>query len=182
MDTRLRSYQGIYPKLGQRVFVDPSSVVLGDATLGDDVSIWPLVAVRADMHYITIGHRSNIQDGSILHITHASDINPEGFALNIGDDVTVGHQVMLHGCTVGNRVLIGMSSVVMDGAIIEDEVMLAAGSLVSPGKVLQSGYLYMGAPAKKIRALTQQERNFFVYSAKNYVKLKDLHLQESWAK
>lgn len=180
MDKRIRTYQGISPKLGNRVFIDPLSVVLGDATLGDDVSIWPLVAVRADMHYIKIGDRTNVQDGSILHITHASNFNPDGFPLNIGDDVTIGHQVMLHGCTVGNRVLIGMSSILMDGAIVEDEVMLGAGSLVSPGKVLESGYLYIGRPAKKVRELTQQERDFFIYSAQNYVKLKDEHLAEAW--
>ncbi|UTW10754.1 gamma carbonic anhydrase family protein [Marinobacterium rhizophilum] len=178
---KIRSYQGKTPQLGQKVFVDPSAVVLGDVTIGDDSSIWPLVVVRGDMHQIRIGARSSIQDGSVLHITHAGPFNPDGFALLIGDDVTVGHQAMLHGCSIGNRILIGMGSMVMDGAVIEDEVVLGAGSLVPPGKTLHSGYLYVGRPAKQVRPLTEKELAFFTYSAGNYVRLKDQHLQESWA-
>lgn len=117
----------------------------------------------------------------MLHITHAGPYNPDGFPLEIGDQVTVGHQAMLHGCTIGNRVLVGMGSTIMDGAIVEDEVIIGAGSLVPPGKRLQSGYLYVGRPAKAQRELTDKEREFFVYSANNYVRLKDQHLQEEWA-
>ncbi len=178
---KIRSYQGTTPVLGERVFVDPSSVVLGDVQIGDDASIWPLVVVRGDMHRIRIGARTSIQDGSVLHITHAGPFNPDGFPLLIGDDVTVGHQAMLHGCCIGNRILIGMGSMVMDGAVIEDEVVLGAGSLVPPGKTLQSGYLYVGRPARQARPLTDKERAFFTYSAGNYVRLKDKHLQEDWA-
>lgn len=178
---KIRSYQGKTPQLGTRVFVDPSAVVLGDVEIGDDASIWPLVVVRGDMHRIRIGQGTSIQDGSVLHITHAGPYNPDGFPLLIGDEVTVGHQVMLHGCTIGDRVLIGMGSMVMDGAVIESDVVLGAGSLVPPGKRLESGFLYVGRPAKQMRPLTEKELAFFSYSAQNYVRLKDLHLQEAYS-
>jgi carbonic anhydrase/acetyltransferase-like protein (isoleucine patch superfamily) len=177
----IRSFQGITPTLGDKVFVDPSAVVLGDVTIGDDTSIWPLVVIRGDMHKIRIGHACSIQDGSILHITHAGPYNPEGFPLIIGDHVTVGHQAMLHGCTIGDRVLVGMGATIMDGAVVESDVVIGAGSLVPPGKTLASGFLYVGRPAKQVRALTEKEMSYFTYTAGNYVKLKDKHLQEAWA-
>lgn len=176
--TALRTYQNITPQLGERVFVDACAVVLGDVVIGADSSVWPLVVIRGDMHSIRIGERSSIQDGSVLHITHAGPFNPDGYPLLIGDDVTVGHKVILHGCSVGNRVLVGMGSIVMDGAVIEDEVVLGAGSLVPPGKRLESGYLYVGSPVKQVRPLSDKEKAFFTYSAANYVKLKDLHIAE----
>ena len=178
---KLRSFKGMHPSLGQRVFIDPSAVVLGDVELGDDCSVWPLTAIRGDMNHIKIGARTNVQDGAILHITHASRYNPEGYPLLIGDDVTIGHMAMLHGCTIGHRVLIGMSATVMDGAIVEDDVVIGAGSLVPPGKRLTSGKLYMGRPAKAVRDLTEDEMSFFCYSAANYAQLKDEHLAEEWA-
>ena len=171
----IRTYQGMTPQLGARVFVDESAVVIGDVHLGADSSVWPLTVIRGDMHSIRIGARSSVQDGSVLHITHAGPFNPDGFPLIIGDEVTIGHQVTLHGCTLGNRILIGMGSIVMDGAVIEDEVVLGAGSLVPPGKRLLSGFLYVGSPARQARALTDQERAYFSYSASNYVALKELH-------
>lgn len=177
----IRPFKGIDPTLGQRVFVDPTAVVIGDVQIGDNCSIWPLVVIRGDMHRIRIGHSTSIQDGSVLHITHAGPYNPDGFPLTIGDHVTVGHQAMLHGCSIGDRVLIGMGSMVMDGAVIESDVVLGAGSLVPPGKTLKSGYLYVGRPAKEVRALTEAEMNYFTYTANNYVKLKDQHLAEEWA-
>ncbi|NVK00501.1 MAG: gamma carbonic anhydrase family protein [Oceanospirillaceae bacterium] len=178
---KIRGFKGMTPKLGERVFIDPSSVVLGDVELGDDSSVWPLTVIRGDMNYIRIGKRTNVQDGSVLHITHASSYNPDGYALIIGDEVTIGHRVMLHGCTIGNRVLIGMSTTIMDGAVVEDDVVIGAGSLVPPGKRLESGKLYMGSPAKAVRDLTESELSYFSYSAANYAKLKDEHLQEPWA-
>ena len=178
---KIRSYQGMTPKLGERVFVDPSAVVLGDVELGDDVSVWPLTVIRGDMHRIRVGARTSLQDDSVLHITHAGPYNPDGFPLIIGDDVTVGHQAMLHGCTIGNRVLVGMGAMIMDGAVVEDEVIVGAGSLVPPGKVLESGFLYVGRPVKQVRALTEKEISFFTYTAGNYVRLKDKHLQEDYA-
>jgi len=174
----IRTYQGHAPQLGARVFVDPSAVVLGDVVLGDDCSVWPLAVIRGDMHRIRIGARTSIQDGSVLHITHAGPFNPGGYPLEIGEDVTVGHKVTLHGCSIGCRVLVGMGTIVMDGAVVEDEVVIGAGSLVPPGKRLESGYLYVGSPVRQARPLNDKERAFFSYSAANYVKLKDLHLAE----
>ncbi|RJG12681.1 gamma carbonic anhydrase family protein [Pseudomonas cavernicola] len=176
----IRSYQGITPNLGERVFVDASAVVIGDVQLGADSSVWPLVVIRGDMHRIRIGARTSVQDGSVLHITHAGPFNPDGFPLLIGDDVTIGHQVTLHGCTLGNRILVGMGSTVMDGAVVEDEVILGAGSLVPPGKRLESGYLYVGSPVKQARPLSDKEKAFFTYSAANYVQLKDQYLAEGY--
>ncbi len=174
----IRRFAGHTPQLGERVFVDASAVVLGDVQLGDDCSVWPATVIRGDMHRIRIGARTSVQDGSVLHITHAGPFNPDGYPLIIGDDVTIGHKVLLHGCTVGSRVLIGMGSIVMDGAVIEDEVILGAGSLVPANKTLRSGYLYMGSPAKEVRPLSDKERTFFPYTAANYVRLKDQYLQE----
>jgi carbonic anhydrase/acetyltransferase-like protein (isoleucine patch superfamily) len=174
----IRSYQQFTPLLGERAFVDASAVVLRDVEIGADSSIWPLVVIRGDMHSIRIGERTSVQDGSVLHITHAGPFNPRGYPLNIGDDVTIAHKVILHGCSIGNRVLVGMGSIVMDGVTIEDEVVVGAGSLVPPGKHLESGYLYVGSPAKPVRPLTDKERSYFRYSADNYVRLKDQHLME----
>ncbi|QSL94536.1 gamma carbonic anhydrase family protein [Ectopseudomonas toyotomiensis] len=176
----IRKYQQHVPQLGVRVFVDASAVVIGDVELGEDSSVWPMTVIRGDMHRIRIGARTSVQDGSVLHITHAGPFNPDGYPLIIGDEVTVGHKVTLHGCTLGNRILVGMGSIVMDGAVVEDEVIIGAGSLVPPGKRLESGYLYVGSPVKQVRPLTDKERNFFSYTAGNYVKLKDQHLAEGY--
>ena len=176
--TNIRNYLEFSPKLGARVFVDPSALVIGSVEIGTDSSIWPMVTIRGDMHHISIGERTSIQDGSVLHITHAGPYNPDGFPLTIGSDVTVGHKALLHGCTISNRVLVGMGAIVMDGAVIEEEVILAAGSIVPPGKVLESGFLYRGSPAKQSRPLSDKERSFFAYTANNYVKLKDQHIAD----
>jgi carbonic anhydrase/acetyltransferase-like protein (isoleucine patch superfamily) len=174
----IRRYKAFLPQLGTNVFVDPSAVVIGDVVIGDDSSVWPCVVIRGDMHRIRIGRCTSIQDGSVLHITHASDFNPEGYPLEIGDYVTVGHSVNLHGCKIGNSVLIGIGSTVLDGAVIEDEVVLGAGSLVPPGKHLESGFLYVGSPCKQVRVLKDSEKQFFKYSAGNYVALKNTHIAE----
>ncbi|EED32058.1 anhydrase, family 3 protein [gamma proteobacterium NOR5-3] len=176
--TSLRSFKGHTPQLGKRVLIDPSAVVCGDVVLGDDVSVWPATVIRGDMHSIRIGARTSVQDGSVLHITHASDFNPAGWPLTIGEEVTIGHNATLHGCTLGNRILVGMGAVVMDGAVVEDNVVIAAGALITPKKRLESGYLYAGTPAKQVRRLTDKEMAFFSYSAGNYVRLKDEHIDE----
>lgn len=175
----IRSHEGITPMLGERVYVDPMAAVIGNVHLGDDCSVWPHTVIRGDMHRIRIGSRCSIQDGSVLHITHASSYEPDGFPLTLGDDVTVGHRVVLHGCTIGNRVLIGIGAIVMDGVVVEDEVVIAAGSLVPPGKKLTSGFLYVGSPVKQVRALTEKEKSFFTYSANNYSKLKEKYRSAS---
>ena len=172
----VRDFAGHTPKLGDRVFIDPASVVIGDVVLADDVSVWPGAVVRGDMHAIRIGPRSSVQDGSVLHVTHASDYNPDGWPLTIGADVTIGHNVTLHGCTLGDRILVGMGAIVMDAAVVEDEVVIGAGSLVTAGKTLASGYLYAGSPARQIRPLRDRERSFFTYSAANYTRLKNQYL------
>lgn len=175
----IRTYKGILPKLAAGVYVDESSVLVGDIELGEDVSIWPLVAARGDVNYIRIGARTNIQDGTVLHLSRPSNGKPNGCALVIGEDVTVGHKVMLHGCTLGNRILVGMGAIVMDDAVVEDEVIIGAGSLVPPGKRLQSGYLYVGSPVKQARPLNDAEKAFLSESAANYVVLKNEYLAES---
>lgn len=175
-DESVRSYQDYHPQLGERVYIDPAAVVIGDVHLGADSSVWPCAVIRGDMHRIRIGARTSIQDASVLHITHASNYNPDGYPLTVGDEVTVGHSVTLHGCTLGNRILVGIGSTVLDGARVDDEVVIGAGSLVTPGKHLESGYLYMGSPCKQVRPLKESELAFFRYSADNYVKLKDSYL------
>ncbi|ENU5816307.1 gamma carbonic anhydrase family protein [Vibrio fluvialis] len=172
----IRSYKGITPQIGERVYIDESSVLVGDIKIGNDASIWPLVAARGDVNHIVIGARSNIQDGSVLHVTHKNNENPDGYPLIIGEDVTVGHKVMLHGCTIQDRVLVGMGAIVLDGVVVESDVMIGAGSLVPPGKRLESGYLYIGSPVKQARPLNKKERAFLVKSAQNYVQNKNDYL------
>lgn len=174
----LRTYRNYSPTLGDRVYIDASAVVIGDVDIGSDSSIWPTAVIRGDMHRIHIGARTNIQDGAILHITHDGPFSPGGFPLTIGDDVTIGHSVNLHGCKIGNRVLIGIGSTILDGAIIEDDVVIGAGSLVPPGKHLAGESLYFGNPCQLKRTLSEKEKEFFLYSSKNYVGLKDQYLNE----
>ncbi|MGH8494444.1 MAG: gamma carbonic anhydrase family protein [Moraxellaceae bacterium] len=179
MATAIRSHKGIQPQLAESVFVDPTAVIIGDVVIGRDSSVWPYAIIRGDMHRIRIGERVSVQDGSVLHITHASAYNPDGYPLTIGNDVTIGHQATLHGCTVHDRVLIGMKAMVMDGAVVESEVILGAGAVVPPGKVLASGFVYVGSPAKAARPITEKERTYFTYTAANYAKLKNEYLAEA---
>lgn len=172
----LRKYQNTYPKVSPSAYIDEACVLVGDITIDDDASIWPLVAARGDVNSIFIGKRTNVQDGSVLHVTRKSPKNPEGIPLIIGDDVTVGHKALLHACTIGDRVLVGMGAIVLDGAVIESDVMLGAGALVPPGKTLTSGFLYIGSPAKQARSLTDDEINFLKLSADNYVILKNEYI------
>lgn len=165
----IRAYLNHVPQLGERVYVDEAAVVIGKVNLADEVSIWCGAVVRGDVNTIQIGKRSNVQDGSVLHVTGGSANHPAGSPLIIGEDVTIGHHVTLHGCTIGNRVLVGMGAIVLDDAVIEDDVMIGAGSLVPPRKRLQSGLMYMGSPAKAVRELTEAEKAFLRQSAQNYV-------------
>jgi len=174
----LKSYKGIKPQLGKNVYIEESAVLYGDINIGDDSSIWPLVAARGDVNHIRIGKRTNVQDGTVLHVTRKSASNPDGFPLIIGDDVTIGHNAMLHGCTLGSRILVGMSAVVMDGAIVGDDIIIGAGTLVPPNKTLEPGFLYVGNPMKQARPLKQSELDFLKVSADNYVRLKNEYLAE----
>lgn len=178
MSGSLRAFQGATPVLGDGVWIDPDATVIGAVTLGEDVSIWPRAVVRGDVDRIVIGERSNIQDGTVCHVTHDGPYTPGGSPLRLGADTTVGHAAILHACTIGDRCLIGMGAIVLDGAVIGDDVMLAAGSLVSPGKRLESGWLYRGRPARPVRALTDEEFEMLRYSAAHYVRLKDRYLEE----
>jgi len=173
------SFKGVSPTLGKNVYVDGSARIVGDVVLEDDASIWPMVAARGDVNKIRIGARSNIQDGSVLHVTRKSEKNPNGFPLIIGEDVTVGHKCMLHGCQLGNRILVGMGAIVMDGVVVEDDVFIGAGTLVPPNKRLESGFLYVGNPMQKKRPLNDAEMAFLKQSAVNYVVLKDEYLEEA---
>jgi len=173
----IRPFRKISPKLGARVFVDESAVVIGRVTLGDDVSVWPAVVIRGDDNDISIGARTNIQDGSVLHITSPAPELPKGMPLVIGESVTVGHSCVLHGCTIGNFCLIGMGAIVLDGAVLDDYVFIGAGAVVAPGKRLTSG-LYLGSPARRTRDLTDKERAGMHESANHYVGVKDEYLSE----
>ncbi len=174
----IRPYKSKYPTLAEHCYVDASSVLVGDVECAEHVSIWPLVAARGDVNYIKIGARTNIQDGTVLHVSRISELNPNGYPLIIGADVTVGHKCMLHGCILGNRILVGMGTIVMDGAIVEDDVFIGAGTLVPPNKILKSGYLYKGNPAQQARPLKESEVAFLRQSALNYIKLKDEYIEE----
>lgn len=164
-------HHGVEPHLAPGVWVHPRATVIGEVTLGRDASVWPGAVIRGDVNRIVIGEATNIQDGSVLHVSHSTADNPAGGPLVIGDRVTVGHTVILHACTVEDECLIGMGSIVLDGALIRKHVLLGAGSLVPEGKVLESGHLYLGRPAKPVRPLTEAEIAYFDYSAGHYVQL-----------
>lgn len=171
----IRDFEHHTPVIDESVFVDPSAVVIGDVIIGHDSSVWPLAVIRADIHKIRIGCRCSIQDGTVIHVTHDGPFNPGGFPTLIGNDVTIGHKVMLHGCVIGDRVLVGMGAILMDGVTVESDVVIGGGSLVPPGKTLVGGYLYMGSPIKQIRKLTERELEYFCYTAGKYVELKNRH-------
>ncbi len=169
-------YLGIMPTLGARVLAHTSSQIIGDVTIGDDSSIWCNAVLRGDVNRIMIGKYTSFQDCSVGHVSHKTADKPNGSPLVVGDYVTVGHSVILHGCTIGNECLIGMGTIILDDAIVPDRVMIGAGSLISPGKALESGMLYVGRPAKAVRPLTPEEIAYFRYSAEHYAKLKDSYL------
>lgn len=171
----IRSFENHSPAIDASVFVDPTAVVIGDVAIGRDSSVWPMAVIRGDIHQVRIGSRCSIQDGTVIHVTHAGPFNPGGFPTTLGDEVTVGHKVMLHGCVIGSRVLVGMGAIIMDGVTVESEVVIGGGSLVPPGKTLASGYLYVGSPVKQVRKLTDKELEYFSYTAGKYVELKDRH-------
>ena len=175
----IRSFKNKKPIIHDSAYIDEQATVIGDVTMGKDSALWPQAVARGDINSITIGERTNVQDGSILHVTHAGKFCANGYPLSIGNDVTVGHSAVIHACTVENTVLIGMGSTILDGAIIKSECMIAAGSLVGPGKILESGYLYVGSPAKKLRKLSDKELEFLIYLAKSYVNLKNEYLLKS---
>ncbi len=173
----LRRYRDILPTIGQRAYVDPAASVIGDVVLGDDVSIWPGTIVRGDVNFIRIGARTNIQDGSVIHVSHdGPHAKLGGFATVIGEDVTIGHKAIIHACRIEDAALIGMGAIVLDGAVVRKHGFVGAGALVAPGKVVGEGELWLGNPARKARMLTDAEIEALYYSAQHYVRLKDQYL------
>ena len=176
MKNNIRRFKEYIPHIENDVFIDPLALVIGEVRIDSGASVWPFVVIRGDVNSISIGKGSNVQDFSMLHVSHKNEQKPEGSPLVIGENVTIGHRVTLHGCTIGNQVLVGMGSSVLDDAVIEDYVMIGAGSLVPPRKVLASGYLYVGAPVKQVRPLTNEEKVFLKYSAEHYQRLAKNHV------
>ena len=177
MSNTVRPYLDQLPKLGARVYIDESARVIGDVVLGDDVSVWPLAVVRGDVNFIRIGDRTNIQDGTVIHVSHdGPHAKLGGFATVIGSDVTIGHKAIVHACRVEDACLIGMGSCVLDGAVIQKHGFLGAGALLAPGKVMGPGEMWLGSPAKFVRKLSDAEIEALFYSASHYVKLKDEYL------
>lgn len=169
----IRKFEKFSPQIHNSVYVDPQACVIGDVQIGKNSSIWPMTVVRGDVNSICIGDDTNIQDGSILHVTHKSAQDLNGGPLKIGNGVTVGHAAILHACTIGDYCLIGMGATVMDKCVIEHHSMIAAGSVVPPNKHIKTGELWLGNPAKKARNLTKKQMNKLEYSANHYVKLKN---------
>lgn len=172
----MRPYLDTFPKLGERAYIDPAATVIGDVVIGDDASIWPCAVVRGDVHHIRIGARTNVQDGAIVHVTHAGPYTGEGFPCLIGDDVTIGHGAVIHACTIEDACLIGMHATVLDGALVKKHGFVAAGAVIAPGKVVGEGELWMGNPARCVRRLDAAQIEQLHYSAAHYVKLKDRYL------
>ena len=173
----LRPFRGIAPTLGARAYVDPGACVIGDVHLGEDSSVWPFTVIRGDVNHIRIGARTNIQDGTIVHVTHEGPFTrPGGWPTLIGDDVTIGHGAIIHACTIGNACLIGMGATVLDGATVMDHGFVGAGAVIPPGKTVHTGELWLGNPARPARNLSAKEIEQMYYSAKHYVRLKDEYL------
>lgn len=178
--TELRTYRGVLPTLGARVYVDPAATVIGDVELGDDVSIWPGAVLRGDVERIRVGARSNVQDGAVLHVTHDGPYTPGGSPCIIGSDVTIGHGAVIHACTLGDGCLVGMHATVLDGAVVSRHAFVGAGALIPPGKVVGEGELWLGNPARCVRRLNDEQIEALLYSARHYVKLKDEYLAEAF--
>jgi len=176
----LRPFNNCQPKIGERVYIDPTCSVIGDVVIGDDSSIWPGTIVRGDVNHIRIGARSNIQDGTVIHVSHSGpNGKPVGYPTLIGDDVTIGHGAIIHACSIGDACLIGMGAIVLDGAIVEKNGFVGAGAVIPPGKTVASGELWLGNPAKCVRKLNEKEIEQLYYSAAHYVRLKDMYLSET---
>lgn len=167
----LKDYKGQWPKIAPSAFIEDSAQIVGDVEIGEDSSVWFNAVVRGDVNYIRIGDRTNIQDGSIVHVTHKT------FPTLLEDDITVGHSVTLHGCVIRSRVLIGMGAIILDGAEVGSDCIIGAGALVTEGKKIPSGWLAIGSPAKPVRELTEKERKGLLESANNYVGYKNDYLK-----
>ncbi len=179
--SHIRPYRGMLPTLGARCYIDRAASVIGDVVIGEDSSVWPACVVRGDIHRIRIGARTNIQDGSILHVTHAGQYTGDGFPCTIGDDVTIGHAAVIHACTLEDACLIGMHATVLDGAVVRKHGFVAAGSVIAPGKIVGEAELWMGNPARCVRVLDAAQIEQLYYSAAHYVRLKDHYVAQDAA-
>jgi carbonic anhydrase/acetyltransferase-like protein (isoleucine patch superfamily) len=168
----IRPYRGKRPEIAASAWIDPAAVIIGDVVIGEDSSVWPGTIIRGDVHYIRIGARTNIQDASVLHVMRNE------WPLILGDDVTVGHSVTLHGCTIEPLCLIGMGAIILNGARIGTGSIVAAGTLVTERTVIPSGSLVMGSPAKVKRALTESDRASIADYARRYVEYKNIYREE----
>jgi carbonic anhydrase/acetyltransferase-like protein (isoleucine patch superfamily) len=169
----IRAYRGKRPAIAASAYIDPASVIIGDVTIGEDSSVWPMCVIRGDVHYIRIGARTNIQDGSVLHVMR------DEWALLIGDEVTVGHSVTLHGCTIESRCLIGMGAMILNGAVVGTGSIIAAGSLIPERTVIPPGSLVMGSPGKVKRPLVETDQSSIRNYAQRYVEYKNIYREES---
>ena len=173
----LRPYRGVLPRLGERAYVDPFASVIGDVELGEDVSVWPFTVVRGDVNFVRIGARTNIQDGTVIHVSHdGPHAKLGGFATVIGADVTIGHKAIVHACRIEDACLIGMGAIVLDGAVVRKHGFLGAGAMLTPGKEVGEGEMWLGSPARFARRLSDAEIEALYYSAQHYVRLKDEYL------
>jgi carbonic anhydrase/acetyltransferase-like protein (isoleucine patch superfamily) len=172
----IRPFLDKTPQLGARVYVDPACTVIGDVALDEDVSVWPGTVIRGDVNHVRIGARSNIQDGSIIHVSHHSPFNKAGYPTLIGTDVTVGHGCIIHACTIEDLCLIGMGACILDGATVKKYGFVGAGAVVGPGKTVGERELWLGNPARLARTLSDKEVESLHYSAQHYVRLKDRYL------
>ncbi|BAT71597.1 conserved hypothetical protein [Thermosulfidibacter takaii ABI70S6] len=169
---KMIAYKGVVPKIGKDVFLAEGSFVIGDVEIGDNSSIWFNTVVRGDVNYIRIGNSTNIQDLTMVHVTTAK------YPTIIGDNVTIGHRAMVHGCVIGNNCLIGMGAIILDGVKIGNNCLVAAGSLVTQGKEFPDGVLIMGSPAKVVRELTEEEIKGFQRLADHYSALAKSYLKD----
>ncbi len=167
----VREYKGIVPKIDPSAYIDPAAVIIGDVAIGAEASLWPFAVARGDVDRIVIGAQTNVQDGSVLHVTHDGPYSPGGRALLIGNGVTVGHKALLHACTVGNYCLIGMGAIIMDDVIIGEECLIAAGTLIPPGKTVAPRTLWRGNPGRYVRDLSDDDVARLHYSAEHYVRV-----------
>jgi carbonic anhydrase/acetyltransferase-like protein (isoleucine patch superfamily) len=177
MPPTIRPFRDKWPELGQRVYVDPVATVVGDVVLGDDVSVWPFTVIRGDVNFIRIGARTNLQDGTVVHVSHdGPHAKLGGFATVIGEDVTIGHKAVIHACRIEDACLVGMGATVMDGAVVRKHGFVGAGALIAPGKTVGEGELWLGNPGRFVRRLSDAEIEALHYSAGHYVRLKDEYL------
>ena len=168
----VRPYLGKWPQIAPSAYIDRAAVIIGDVVIGEDSSVWPMCVVRGDVHFVRIGNRTNIQDGSVLHVMK------DQYPLVLGDEVTVGHAVTLHGCTIESHVLLGMSCTILNGAVIGTNSIIAAGTLITERAVIPPGSLVMGSPGKVKRQLTQADVDSIGMYAKRYVAYKEVYRNE----